>query len=165
MSNQETTAVATAQETGVGFSKGTLFIPNTDALGRLEEAETGMEVTVKYRTQEEWNDYKGKPVRAYFMGIKEIPNDQGEVVKCGAFFSQQGPFLAAQMMLVDAVQNLPMNTPVEITYQGKKANASSKGATNIFSVKTLVIPVQPKQVEAPATEPEAKPNGRKGGAK
>lgn len=126
------------------FNAGTLFIPNSEALGKLEEAEAGMDLTVKYRKQEEWFEFKNKPVKAYYMGIKEIPNEEGEMIVVGAFFATDGPFLAGQKLLVDAVRHLEPNTPIEITFMGKKENKSTKGSTNMFEVKLLRINVTPK---------------------
>lgn len=149
MKNQENEVATTSQNQEVAmFNAGTLFIPNSESLGKLEEAETGMDLTVKYRKQEEWFEFKDKPIKCYFMGMKEIPNKDGEMITCGAFFSKDGPFLAGQQLLVDSVRNLEPNTPIEITFKGKKANSSSDGSTNLFDVKLLRINVTPK-VEAP----------------
>lgn len=115
----------------------TLSMPDTESLGQLENAELGMSRTVKYKTQEEWQEMKGVEVRCFFMGLKEIPNDKGEMVICAGFMSKDEVFLAGQMVLLDAVRNLPKNTPVSIVYEGKKANVSSDGKTNLFSVKLL----------------------------
>lgn len=143
--NQEAVVTAPVKNSdAVMFNAGTLFIPNSEALGRLEEAEAGMDLTVKYRKQEEWFEFKNKPVKAYFMGIKEIPNEEGEMIIVGAFFATDGPFLAGQKLLVDAVRHLEPNTPIEITFMGKKENKSTKGSTNMFEVKLLRINVTPK---------------------
>jgi hypothetical protein len=142
--NQETEVAPVQKEEVAMFNAGTLFIPNSESLGRLEQAETGMDLTVKYRKQEEWFEFKNKPVRAYFMGIKEIPNEEGEMIIVGAFFTSDGPFLAGQKLLIDAVKHLEPNTPIEITFLGKKENKSSKGSTNMFEVKLLRINITPK---------------------
>jgi len=152
--NQENAVATTATENEVAaipqkqevamFNAGTLFIPNSESLGRLQEAETGMDLTVKYRKQQEWFEFKNKPIRAYFMGTKEIPNEEGELITVGAFFTSDGPFLAGQKLLVDAVRHLEPNTPIEITFLGQKDNKSSKGSTNMFEVKLLRINVTPK---------------------
>lgn len=173
MENQENqkNEVATTKKNEVDmFNTGTLFIPNTEALGRLESAEVGMNVTVTYRTKEEWFEYKNKPVKAYFMGMKEIPNSDGEMINCGAFFSTDGPFLAAQKILVDAVRHLEPNTPIVITFLGTKKNHSVEGSTNLFDVRILMIKVKEnKAVEEPTPESapqpkKAKATAKKGGA-
>lgn len=115
----------------------TLSMPDTESLGLLENAELGMSRTIKYKTQEDWQDIKGVAIRCFFMGLKEIPNEKGDAVICAGFMSKDEVFLAAQMVLIDAVRNLPKNTPVEIIFEGKKANKSSDGSTNLFSVKLL----------------------------
>lgn len=139
MRNQKSNA-GTAQNTPVSEFNSmemTLSMPNTDSLGKLENAELGMSRTIKYKTQEEWQEIKGVPIRCFFMGLKEIPNEDGDMVICAGFMSKDEVFLAGQMVLIDAVRSLPKNTPLEIMYEGKKKNTSSDGSTNIFSVRLL----------------------------
>lgn len=118
-------------------SEVTFMIPSTDQLGHLKEMEPGFKLTMGYRTQEDWAERKNQPEKCYFMGMKEIPNDKGEVVNCGVFASENEVFLSAQMVLVEAVKNLESKTPVQITYLGKKPNKSSDGSTNLFEIVTL----------------------------
>lgn len=116
----------------------TLKMPNTELLGKLEGAIPGMAITVKYKKQEDWMEIKGKPLRCFYMGVKEVPNEEGdEKVLCAGFMSTDGVFIAGQMVLVDAVRGLTKGTPIEITYEGKKKNTSSDGSTNLFTVKLL----------------------------
>lgn len=115
----------------------TLFIPNTEQIGRLESMESKFSLTTKYRSADDWAALKDKPVRCYYMGIKEIPNDQGEVVACGVFVTPQEVFLSGQKVLVDAIKPLPEQTPLMITYKGKKANKTVEGSTMIFDVSIL----------------------------
>lgn len=117
--------------------EATLSMPNTEALGKLQTAETGMAITIKYKTQEDWMELKGKPVRCFFMGVKEVPNEDGEKVLCAGFMSTDGVFIAGQMVLVDAVRGLNKGTAIEIIYDGKKKNSSSDGSTNMFTVNLL----------------------------
>lgn len=112
-------------------------MPSTEELGSLSTMDTKFQLNVKYKTQEDWQQMKGIPVRAFYMGLKEVPNDEGEMIKCAVFVTEKEVFISAQMVLIDAVMRLPMKTPVEITYIDKKANKTSKGATNLFDVKTL----------------------------
>jgi len=125
--------------TASNFMEVTLSMPNTEALGLLENAEVGMSRTVKYKTQEDWQALKGVPIRCYYMGLKEIPNEDGEMVISAGFMSKDEVFIGAQMVLVDAVRGLSKNTAIEITFEGKKKNTSSDGSTNLFSVKLLNI--------------------------
>lgn len=113
----------------------TLVMPNTEALGKLESAVTGMSLTIKYKKQEDW--VAGEPIRCFFMGLKEVPNEEGEKVICAGFMSKTETFIAGQMVLVDSVRGLAKGTPLEITFEGKKKNSTSQGSTNIFTVKTL----------------------------
>lgn len=112
-------------------------MPNTESLAKLENMESGLQLTAKYKTVEDWQEIKDKPIRCYFMGMKDIPNDQGEAIKCALFWGSDEVFLAAQMVLISAVNQLPEKTPVEITYLGKKSNKNSEGSTNLFNVTIL----------------------------
>jgi|GEM_PF-2547473 len=142
--NQENNEVAHMES----FNAGTLLIPSTEQLGKLESAETGIDLSVKYRKSEEWAEFKDKPIRAYYMGTKEIPNEDGEMITCVALMDKTGAWLAGQMVLIQALRLVEPKTPVEITYRGKKSNKSSKGSTNMFDVKLLQLNITPKnQVE------------------
>lgn len=115
----------------------TLFIPNTEAIGKLESMESKFTLTTKYRSADDWAALKDKPVRCYYMGLKDVPNDQGEAVSCGVFVSPTEVFLSGQKVLVDAVKTLPEQTPLLIVYKGKKNNKTTEGSTMIFDVSML----------------------------
>lgn len=115
----------------------TFLMPSTASLGELKEMTPDFSLTMKYKTADDWAMIKGQEVRAYYMGTKEIPNDQGELVTCGVFVTHQECFIAGQKLLVEAVRQLDTRTPVAITYKEKKVNKSTEGATMIFEVKTL----------------------------
>lgn len=119
----------------------TFVMPSTASLGTLKEMQPDFSLTMKYKTADDWAAIKGQEVRAFFMGIKEIPNDDGELVTCGVFVTPAECFIAGQKLLVEAVRQLDSRTPVAITYKEKKANKSSEGSTMIFDVRTL-IPAQ-----------------------
>lgn len=114
-----------------------LSIPNLAQLGELKGLKEVYKATAAYRTQEEWYGYKDQPIRCFFLGVKELPNDEGESVNCGVFAAEDGIFLAAQHVLVESVKNMAANTPIQITYKGKKKNKTSDGSTNIFEVVIL----------------------------
>ena len=126
------TAVEKAAGTNVAFT-----IPNTEELGKLDDMKEDFSLVLKYKTQEEWAELKGKPIRVFFMGMKEIPNDEGEAVNCAVFVSKTEAFISGQMVLVEAVRQLHPKTPIEIIYEGKKPNKSTSGSTNIFNIRTL----------------------------
>lgn len=126
-------AVAQTPQTEVTF-----VMPTTESLGQLKEMRPDFSLTMKYKNADDWAAIKGQEIRAFFMGIKEIPNDDGELVTCGVFVSETECFIAGQKLLVEAVRNLDSRTPVAITYKEKKANKSSDGSTMIFEVRTLV---------------------------
>ncbi|MDK7376101.1 hypothetical protein QP519_11215 [Weeksella virosa] len=115
----------------------TFVIPNTESLGRLNDLKPSFSLTLKYKTADEWAVLKDQPVRAYYMGMKEIPNEDGELINCALLVSQSECFLSGQMTLIEAVKNLPPQTPVEITYRNKRNNKSSQGSTMIFDVVKL----------------------------
>lgn len=112
-------------------------IPDTESLGQLNDLKPQFSLNLKYKSADDWAALKGKPIRAFFMGIKEIPNEDGELINCGKFVSEKECFISGQMTLVEAVKNLSVKTPVQITYQGKKNNKSSEGSTMIFDVEIL----------------------------
>ncbi|MBT0554294.1 hypothetical protein [Riemerella anatipestifer] len=115
----------------------TFFIPNTESLGKLKDMKPEFSLNLKYKTADDWAALKDQPLRAFFMGTKDIPNEDGELVSCGVFVTQNECFISGQMTLVEAVKNLPTKTPIEITYRGKKNNKSSNGSTMIFDVSKL----------------------------
>ena len=115
----------------------TFVIPNTESIGRLKEMEKDFQLNVKYKSADDWAALKDNPLRAFYMGMKDVPNEQGETVKCAAFVTEKEVFLSGQMVLVEAVKSLQPETPVEITYRGKRSNKSSDGSTMLFDVVTL----------------------------
>jgi hypothetical protein len=115
----------------------TFFIPNTEEIGKLKELKPEFSLNLKYKTADDWAAIKDKPLRAFYMGMKEIPNEEGEVIQCGAFISESECFISGQKLLVDAIRNLNSKTPVEITYRGKSQNKSTEGSTMKFDVVTL----------------------------
>jgi hypothetical protein len=121
----------------VGGTEVSFTMPDTESIGKLKDMKPNFSLNLRYKTQEDWHELKGKPVRAYYMGIREIPNENGEMIRCGLFVSPSECFISGQMLLVEAVEKLPMKTPVEITYQGKKKNVNTDGSHNVFDVFTL----------------------------
>ena len=71
------------------------------------------------------------------MGLKEIPNEDGENIVCGLFVSESECFISGQKLLVDAVRQLPTKTAVEIIYKGKSPNKTSDGSTMKFEIVKL----------------------------
>lgn len=128
------------QKTDIQYLAGqsvNLVIPNTEALGKLETMDEKFSLTMKYKTADDWAAIKEQEVRCYFMGLKEVPNENGEAVMCGVFVTQKECFIAGGMTLIEAVRNLQPQTPISIIYKGKKNNKSSNGSTMLFDVKIL----------------------------
>lgn len=118
------------------------FVPNTESIGQLQNLKTKFKLTMAYKTADDWAVLKDQPIRAFFMGLKEIPNEHGEMIICATFTSEKEVFICGQKMIVDSVRNLPPTTEnqvtaVEITYKGKKANKSSDGSIMIFETQIL----------------------------
>lgn len=107
-------------------------------LSKLDDLKPGKSHVAKYRTQEDWAILQAQPIRCFYLGIKEIPNDQGEMIKAAVFVEKLGIFLVSQMVLLDAVRHMVTMSPVIITYMGKKKNKSSAGSTNLFDVVELI---------------------------
>ena len=121
----------------VSGTEVTFMIPDTESLGKLKSLEPKFSLNLKYKTADDWAVLKDKPIRAFYMGLKDIPNDKGELVKCGVFVTETECFINGSMTLVEAVQSRPIKTPVQITYRGKKNNKSSEGSTMIFDTEIL----------------------------
>jgi hypothetical protein len=118
-------------------TKVILTIPSLSQIGELKGLKEKYKTSVGYRKEEEWHALKNVAIRAYFLGLKEIPNDDGELINCAVFAAEDGIFLAAQMVLVDSVRRYEPGTAFQITFLDKKTNKSSKGSTNIFEVILL----------------------------
>lgn len=121
-------------------NKVILTMPSTAQLGQLSGLKTVYKMNPAYRTQEEWLLLKDKPVRAYFLGLKDLPNENGEAVTCAIFADAEQMFLCAQFMLVEAVRHEAPQTAFEITYRGKKRNkVASDRYTNLFDITKLGV--------------------------
>lgn len=123
-------------------TKLTFIMPDTNSIGKLNDMEVKYDLNIKYKSADDWATLKDKPVRAFYMGLKEVPSSDGVLVTCGMFATEREVFIAGQMTLVEAVKSLPpsdgqIKTAVEITYRGKKQNISSDGKTMLFDVKKL----------------------------
>lgn len=130
--NEKENAVDQAAGTEVTFQ-----IPNTESLGKLKELNPAFSLTMKYKSADDWAQLKDKPLRAFYLGLKDVPNEDGEMVKCALFATENEVFISGQMILVEAVNRLNIKTPIEIIYRGKKANKSSNGSTMMFDIQTL----------------------------
>lgn len=129
--------VAKSEIANVAGTEVTFFMPNTEQLAKLETLEPKRSLTLKYKNADEWAAIKGKPLKAYYLGIREIPNEDGELIKCGVFVTATENFISGQKVLVEAVTPLEAGTAVEITYVEKSKNKSTDGSTMRFEVNIL----------------------------
>lgn len=123
-------------------AKLSFFMPDTESIGQLDQLEVKYGLNIKYKSADDWAVLKDKPLRAFYMGIKEVPNEDGELIMCGMFATKKEVFISGQTTLIEAIKMLPpsneeFKTAVQITYRGKKQNKSSEGSTMIFDVEKL----------------------------
>lgn len=123
-------------------TKLTFVMPDTESIGQLESMEAKYSLNIKYKAADDWAALKDKPLRAFYMGIKEVPNEEGEMIMCGLFATAKEVFISGQTTLIEAIKMLPPSTDenktaVQITYRGKKQNKSTDGSTMIFDVEKL----------------------------
>ena len=126
----------------VAGTKLTFIMPDTESIGQLENMETKYSLNIKYKSADDWAALKDQPLRAFYMGSKEVPNEDGEMIMCGLFATAKEVFISGQTTLIEAIKMLPpsneeFKTAVQITYRGKKANKSTDGSTMIFDVEKL----------------------------
>lgn len=116
----------------------TFIVPDTESLGALDGMQPTISLNMRYRLQEDWEKIKGQPIKVYFLGIKVIPNPEGQAVNCGLFASSKEVFLAGGIILIDLVKDLQPKTPLQITYLGTRENnrEPSKKALN-FNIQRL----------------------------
>lgn len=120
----------------------TFTMPDTESIGKLEDMEPQYSLNIKYKSADDWAGLKDQPLRAFYMGLKEVPNENGELIVCGLFATPKEVFISGQTTLVAAIKTLPPSTEerktaVQITYRGKKTNKSNEGSTMIFDVEKL----------------------------
>lgn len=123
-------------------AKISFTMPDTESIAQLEGMEAQYSLNIKYKSADDWAALKDKPLRAFYMGIKEVPNEDGELIMCGLFATPKEVFISGQTTLVESIKMLPpsndeFKTAVQITYRGKKNNKSSEGSTMIFDVEKL----------------------------
>ena len=116
----------------------TFVMPDIESLGKLKNMNQGFDLTIRYRKAEDWAALKNQEVRAYYMGLRNVTNKDGESVCCAVFVTDKECFIAAQYTLVEMVKNLPPKTALSITYRERKTNrGDSSRSTCIFDVAIL----------------------------
>jgi len=124
--------------------KVSFTIPDTESLGALDNMDASLNLRLKYKKVEDWEKEVNKPIRVWYLGLRQIPNENQENVLCALFASAGEIFLAGQKVLVDAVSPLPatdiennIRTGVQITYLGKQTNKTNENETCIFDIQKL----------------------------
>lgn len=121
----------------VAGTKVTFTIPDTESLGKLDSLEPKVSLNMSYRLKEEWEKLKDKPIKAYYLGLKQIPNPEGQLVVCGLFATSKDVFLAGGTILIELIKDLPQKTPLQLTYLGVKMTKKSNQEMLNFDVSRL----------------------------
>lgn len=116
----------------------TFLMPSTNALGALKKAETGRQLTVKYKTKEEWLAEIGKTVRCFFLGLKEATDGKGDTYFIAKLHDGEKAFVCAQTVLVQSLMSTELGQGVEITCTGS-SKGNSGNTIPIFEVVELGI--------------------------
>lgn len=120
----------------VAGTQVTFTIPDTETLGKLDTLEPKVSLNMGYRMKEEWERLKNQPIKAYYLGLKQIPNPEGQLVTCGLFVTSKDVFMAGGMILIELIKDLPQKTPLQLTYLGVKVTKNEKEMLN-FNVSRL----------------------------
>ncbi len=120
----------------VAGTQVTFTIPDTETLGKLDALEPKVSLNMGYRMKEEWERLKNQPIKAYYLGLKQIPNPEGQLVTCGLFVTSKDVFMAGGMILIELIKDLPQKTPLQLTYLGVKVTKNEKEMLN-FNVSRL----------------------------
>lgn len=116
----------------------TFIMPSTNALGALKSAKKGRQLTVSYKTKEEWLAETGETVRCYFLGLKEATDAKGETYFIAKLHDGEKAFVCAQTVLVQSLMSTELGQGVEITCTGS-TKGSSGNTIPIFDVVELGI--------------------------
>jgi len=103
------------------FPKGgeiTFLMPSTNAIGKLESATVGKELTVNYKTKEDWIAEKDQPKRYFFLGFKTATDEKGDNYYLAKLSNGTETFVCAQTILIQALMNIQFGYGVEITCTG-----------------------------------------------
>ena len=132
--NEQTKELAVVQETEVAVvqqaptQKINILMDNGVGLndlfksGRLEELST-MEKNPLNLAMQYFDFSQNKPERFFFAGLTESPTESGELLPAAVLINKDGdPYVNQGTLLVEAFRknNIPMNTPVEVTWTGTK---------------------------------------------
>lgn len=96
----------------------TFIMPSTNALGALKNAEEGRQLTVSYKKKEDWLKEKDKPVRCFFLGLKEATDGKGDTYFLAKLHDGEKAFVCGQTILVQALMSTEVGQGVEVTCTG-----------------------------------------------
>jgi len=115
----------------------TFMMPSTNALGALKNAEKGRQLTVSYKKKEEWLAEIGKPVKCYFLGLKEATDSKGDTYFIAKLHDGVKAFVCAQTVLVQSLMSTELGQGVEITCTG--SSKTNGNEIPLFEVVELNI--------------------------
>lgn len=104
----------------------TFLMPSTNAVGRLKTAEKGRDLTISYKTKEEWLAEKGTPQRYFFLGFKKAENEKGDEYYLARLSDGERTFVCAQTILIQALMGVSFGHGIEVKCTGSvKAKGGS----------------------------------------
>ena len=115
----------------------TFFMPNTNMIGRLKNANPQQSLTAKYMTIEDWASEKGVEKRCVFLGMKDATNSSGDQYFLAKFIdSDKNPFVCAQTIIIQSFAAVQVGQAVSITCTDVVKN-SKNGKTALFEIADL----------------------------
>jgi len=118
----------------------TFLMPSTNAIAKLKEAKKGRELTMKYRTKEEWFAMVDQPERCFFLGLKEAPDDKGNTFYIAKLSNGDKTFVCAQTILIQALSQVPFGQGVEITCTGSvKTNGNNIPTFEVIDLEVNIL--------------------------
>ena len=118
----------------------TFMMPSTNAIGALKDAELGRQLTVSYKKKEEWLAEVDKPLRCFFLGLKEATDAKGKIYFIAKLHDGEKAFVCAQTVLVQALMSTELGQGVEITCTGSsKTNGNDIPLFEVVELEGLNI--------------------------
>ena len=113
------------------------MMPSTNAIGALDKAEKGRQLTISYKKKEEWLAEKDKPLKCFFLGLKEATDGKGDTYFIAKLHDGEKAFVCAQTVLVQSLMSTELGQGVEITCTG--STKSNGNEIPLFDVVELNV--------------------------